>query len=52
MSLNEILHTATSGLAASQAGMRSVSNNIANVGVSGYARERTSISTAVTAAAA
>ncbi|MEN2786136.1 flagellar hook-associated protein FlgK [Sphingomonas qilianensis] len=49
MSLNEILHTATSGLAASQAGMRSVSNNIANVGVSGYARERTATSTAVTA---
>nr|WP_221240438.1 flagellar basal body rod C-terminal domain-containing protein [Sphingobium boeckii] len=29
--------------------MRSVSNNIANVGVSGYARERTTISTATTA---
>jgi flagellar hook-associated protein 1 FlgK len=48
VSLNEILYTGTSGLSASQAGMRSVSNNIANVGVSGYARERTTISTAVT----
>lgn len=47
MSLNEILYTGTSGLSASQAGMRSISNNIANVGVSGYARERTTISTAV-----
>jgi flagellar hook-associated protein 1 FlgK len=48
VSLNEILYTGTSGLSASQAGMRSVSNNIANVGVAGYARERVSTSTAVT----
>ncbi|MCJ8157719.1 flagellar hook-associated protein FlgK [Sphingomonas sp. LaA6.9] len=48
MSLNEILGSAMSGLAASQAGMRSVSNNIANVGTAGYARERVSLSTGVT----
>lgn len=49
MSLNEILGSATSGLAAAQAGLRSVSNNIANVGTPGYARERVSLSTGVTA---
>lgn len=49
MSLNEILGSAMSGLAASQAGLRSVSNNIANVGTPGYARERVSLSTGVTA---
>ncbi|WP_242148685.1 flagellar hook-associated protein FlgK [Sphingomonas sp. BAUL-RG-20F-R05-02] len=43
MSLNEILGTAVSGLAASQAGLRSVSNNIANVNTPGYAREKTAI---------
>lgn len=48
MSLNEILGSAMSGLAASQAGMRSVSNNIANVGTAGYARERVGLSTGVT----
>ncbi|HSX54539.1 MAG TPA: flagellar basal body rod C-terminal domain-containing protein [Sphingomonas sp.] len=47
MSLNEILNSAMSGLAASQAGLRSVSNNIANVGTPGYARERVSLSTGV-----
>lgn len=47
MSLNNILGSAVSGLAAAQAGLRSVSNNIANVGVSGYARERVNLSTGV-----
>ncbi|KPH62807.1 flagellar hook-associated protein FlgK [Novosphingobium aerophilum] len=47
MSLNEILNSAMSGLAASQAGMRSVSNNVANVGTAGYAREAVSLSTGV-----
>ncbi|MBC9032580.1 flagellar biosynthesis protein FlgK [Sphingomonas sp. JC676] len=47
MSLNDILGTATSGLAAAQAGLRAVSNNIANVGVAGYARERVSLTTGV-----
>ncbi|MGH6781829.1 MAG: flagellar hook-associated protein FlgK, partial [Sphingomonadaceae bacterium] len=47
MSLNDILGSAMSGLSASQAGMRSVSNNIANVGTAGYARERVSLSTGV-----
>lgn len=47
MSLNSILGSAASGLAAAQAGLRSVSNNIANVGVSGYARERVSLTTGV-----
>lgn len=49
MSLSEILGSAVSGLAAAQAGLRSVSNNIANVGVAGHARERVSLSTQVTA---
>lgn len=48
VSLNEILGSALSGLGASQAGMRTVSNNIANVGTAGYARERVSLSTGVT----
>ncbi|WP_354289992.1 flagellar basal body rod C-terminal domain-containing protein [Sphingomonas sp. PvP055] len=48
MSLNEILGSAMSGLAASQAGLRSVSNNIANVGTPGYARERVTQTTGVT----
>ncbi|AJP72228.1 flagellar hook-associated protein FlgK [Sphingomonas hengshuiensis] len=48
MSLSQVLGSAVSGLAAAQAGLRSVSNNIANVGVSGYARERVSLTTAVT----
>ncbi len=49
MALNDILGSALSGLAASQAGLRSASNNIANVSTPGYARERVSLSTAVTA---
>lgn len=48
MSLNEILGSAISGLNASQAGLRSVSNNIANVGTPGYARERVGLTAAVT----
>ncbi|WP_010544736.1 flagellar hook-associated protein FlgK [Sphingomonas elodea] len=47
MALNDILGTAVSGLAAAQAGLRAVSNNIANVGVTGYARERVALSTSV-----
>jgi flagellar hook-associated protein 1 FlgK len=47
MSLSDILGTAQSGLAAAQAGLRTVSNNIANVGVAGYARERVALTTAV-----
>lgn len=39
MSLSDILGTAASGLAASEAGLRTVSNNIANVGSPGYARQ-------------
>jgi flagellar hook-associated protein 1 FlgK len=49
VSLSEILGSAVSGLAAAQAGLSSVSNNIANVGTPGYARERISLSTSVTA---
>lgn len=49
MSLNEILNSALTGLSASQAGLRSVSNNIANVNTPGYAREIANQSTAVTA---
>ena len=48
VSLNEILGSALSGLTAAQAGMRATSNNIANVGTPGYARERISLSTGVT----
>ena len=48
MSLSNILGTAVSGLSASQAGIRSVSNNIANISTPGYARERVSLSTGVT----
>ena len=47
MSLNDILGTASSGLAAAQAGLRTVSNNIANVGTAGYARERVNLSASV-----
>jgi len=47
MALNDILGTAVSGLAAAQAGLRAVSNNIANVGVAGYARERVNLTTGV-----
>ncbi|GGO96924.1 flagellar hook-associated protein FlgK [Stakelama pacifica] len=49
MSLNDILGSALSGLGASQAGLRTVSTNIANVGTPGYARERVSQSAGVTA---
>lgn len=49
MALNDILGTAASGLAAAQAGLKAVSNNIANVGVAGYARERVNLSTSVLA---
>lgn len=49
MSLNEILGSAVSGLAASQAGLRAVSNNIANIGTPGYARQTVSQTTGVTA---
>ena len=48
MSLSEILGSAVSGLSASQAGIRSISNNISNVGTPGYARERVSLATGVT----
>lgn len=48
MSLSEILGSAVSGLVASQAGLRAVSNNIANVGTPGYARERVALSAGVT----
>nr|WP_315382927.1 flagellar basal body rod C-terminal domain-containing protein [uncultured Sphingomonas sp.] len=47
MALNDILGTAASGLAAAQAGLKAVSNNIANVGVTGYARERVNLTTSV-----
>lgn len=50
MSLNDILGSALSGLNAAQAGLRSASNNIANVSTPGYARERVNLSTGVTAA--
>lgn len=48
MALNDILGSAVSGLGAAQAGLRTVSNNIANVGTPGYARERVSQATGVT----
>ncbi|PTD17694.1 flagellar hook-associated protein FlgK [Sphingomonas fennica] len=47
MSLNDILNTAVSGLSASQAAMRTVSNNIANVNTPGYAREKVAASSTV-----
>jgi flagellar hook-associated protein 1 FlgK len=47
LSLNDILNSAMSGLAGSQAGLRTVSNNIANVSTPGYARERVTLSTGV-----
>ncbi|WP_231621670.1 flagellar hook-associated protein FlgK [Sphingomonas sp. 37zxx] len=43
------MSSAASGLAASQAGLRSVSNNMANVNTPGYARERVTQTTGVTA---
>jgi flagellar hook-associated protein 1 FlgK len=48
MSLSEILGSALSGLNAAQAGMRSASNNVANVNTPGYARERVALQTGVT----
>lgn len=39
MSLSSMLSIANSGLAASQAGLRTVSDNIANVGTTGYVRK-------------
>ena len=51
MSLSDILGAAVSGLAASQAALRTVSNNIANVGTPGYAREIATLSPGVTAGA-
>lgn len=47
MSLSQILSSAMSGLSASQAGMQTVSNNIANVNTAGYARQKVSLATAV-----
>ncbi len=49
MSLSDILGSALSGLNAAQAGLRSASNNIANVNTPGYARERVPLETGVTA---
>jgi flagellar hook-associated protein 1 len=49
VSLSDILGTAASGLAASQAGLGSVANNIANVNTPGYAREKTNVTTSVSA---
>lgn len=48
MSLSDILGTAVSGLAASQAGLATVSNNIANVNTPGYGRQRVTTSSSVT----
>ena len=47
MALSDILGSAMSGLNAAQAGLRVVSTNIANVGTTGYARERLNVSTNV-----
>jgi flagellar hook-associated protein 1 FlgK len=49
VSLNDILGSALSGLGASQSGLRTISANIANVNTPGYARERVSLSTGVSA---
>lgn len=48
MAIADILSTARSGLVAAQAALGTVSNNIANVGVTGYAREKVNVSTGVT----
>lgn len=47
MSLSQILSSALSGLNAAQAGIRTASNNIANVNTTGYAREKLSQQTGV-----
>lgn len=47
MSLNSILSSAMSGLSASQAGMQTVSTNIANVNTPGYARQKLAQSASV-----
>ena len=47
MSLNDILGSARSGLVASQAALNIVSNNVANVGTPGYAREVVNLSSGV-----
>ncbi len=47
MSLSQILSSAMSGLSAAQAGMQTVSNNISNVSVAGYARQATNVTTRV-----
>ncbi|MGN6376109.1 MAG: flagellar basal body protein, partial [Sphingomonas sp.] len=47
--LNDILGSALSGLNAAQAGLRTVSTNIANVNTPGYAREQVSQTARVTA---
>ncbi|WP_010185047.1 flagellar hook-associated protein FlgK [Sphingomonas sp. PAMC 26605] len=49
MALNDILSSALSGLGAAQAGLKTISNKIANVNTPGYVREETSLSTSVTA---
>jgi flagellar hook-associated protein 1 FlgK len=49
VSINSILSSAMSGLAASQAGMQTVSTNIANVSTPGYARQKVSQSASVAA---
>ncbi|MBB6124125.1 flagellar hook-associated protein FlgK [Sphingobium subterraneum] len=47
MSLNDILSSARSGLNAAQSALRTVSNNVANVGTAGYAREKVTLTTGV-----
>ncbi|QCI80114.1 hypothetical protein E6W36_13160 [Hankyongella ginsenosidimutans] len=39
MSINSIINTAYTGLSASQAAIRTISNNVANVNTPGYARQ-------------
>lgn len=47
MSLSQILSSAMSGLSAAQSGMQTVSNNISNASVPGYARQATNVTTRV-----
>lgn len=49
MSIIDILSSARSGLSAAQAALGTVSNNIANVGTAGYAREKVTLTTGVVA---